>query len=158
MINALIVWLIFVAAVAVLCLAKPNTGCIFIGLFFLAMAIGVSIVLALTIPQSYIDMGKSALMPFFRKFILNVVAPNPALLVLLAAVSQIAIGLLILNKKNNVKTGLAGGIVFTSAIIPLGIEELPNPISALAQAYLLTKEFDKTFLEIQNSKYKKEVF
>jgi len=33
-----------------------------------------------------------------------------------------------------------------------------SSIPALAQAYLLTKEFDKTFLEIQNSKYKKEVF
>ena len=152
MINAVIVWLIFVVAVAVLCFAKPNAGRIFLGLFFLAMAIGVNIVLALTNPQSYVDMGKNAFIPFYREFFLNIVVPNPALFILLAAVYQIAIGLLILDKKNKVKIGLVGGIIFTMMIIPLGLEELPNPILALTQAYLFTKDFDKTFLEILHSK------
>ncbi len=154
MINAVIVWLIFVVAVAILCLAKPNAGRIFLGLFFLATAIGVNIVLALTNPQSYVDMGKNAFIPFYREFFLNIVALNPALFILLAAVYQIAIGLLILDKKNKVKIGLVGGIIFTVMIIPLGIEELPNPILALAQAYLFTKDFDKTFLEILHSKFR----
>ena len=38
MINSVIVWLIFVAVVAVLCFSKPNAGRLFFGLFFLAFA------------------------------------------------------------------------------------------------------------------------
>jgi len=148
MINPLTVWAIFVLAVTTLCLAKPNAGRIFLGLFYVAMAIGVNIVLVLLHPQLYIELGRNALIPLYRALFLQVIALNPPLFILPVAACQIAIGLLILNKGRYVKVGLAGGIIFTLAITPLGIEELPNPVLALAQVFLLTKEFDTTFLEI----------
>ena len=52
MIIPIIVSKIFVLAVVVLCLAKPNTGRIFRGLFFLVMAIGVNITTCLEILRS----------------------------------------------------------------------------------------------------------
>jgi len=54
MIDPLTVWLIFILAVTALCLAKPNAGRIFLGLFYLAMAIGINIVLVLLYSQLYI--------------------------------------------------------------------------------------------------------
>ena len=64
--------------------------------------------------------------------------------------------MLILNRKNYVKIGLVAGIIFNIAIIPLGVEEMPNWIWALAQVYLLRKEFDKTFVEILHAKLRRE--
>lgn len=58
MINAVIAWLIFILSVAFMCLVKPNTGRLFIGLFFLVMAIAVNIIIALTNPQSYVDIRR----------------------------------------------------------------------------------------------------
>ena len=52
MIILIIVSTIFVLAVVVLCPAKPNAGRIFLGLFFLVMAIGVNITTFLEILRS----------------------------------------------------------------------------------------------------------
>jgi len=52
MVIPIIVSTIFVLAVVVLCLAKPNAGQIFLGLFFLVMAIGVNITTFLEILRS----------------------------------------------------------------------------------------------------------
>lgn len=77
---------------------------------------------------------------------------NPALLVLPIAAFQIAMALLILSKQRYVKVGLMGTMVFVIAITPLGTIQLPWLGMVLAQGYLLTKEFDTTFLEIVRSK------
>jgi len=122
----------------------------------LAMAIGVNIVLSLLNPQAFVELGKNALIPFYRELFHDVVALNPPLFGLLAAAFEIAVGLLILNRKNYVKIGLVAGIIFNIAIIPLGVEEMPNWIWALAQVYLLRKEFDKTFVEILRAKLRRE--
>jgi len=42
MLASYIVSAVFVVSVVALCIAKPNAGRIFLGLFFLAMALGVS--------------------------------------------------------------------------------------------------------------------
>ena len=156
MISPFMVWLIFVTLVLILCLAKPNAGRIFLGFFFLAMAIGVNIITVLVAPQSYVEMGKNALIPFYRWVFLNIIALNPPLFVLPIAVFQIAVALMILSKKIYVKIGLVGGIIFLLGITPLGIESLPNPVLALALALLLRKEFDMTFLEILRSKLRRQ--
>jgi hypothetical protein len=67
---------------------------------------------------------------------------------LLVAAYEITIALMMLSKGRYVKRGLIGGIVFLIAITPLGVWTLGNPIMALALAYLLTKEYDQSFLEM----------
>lgn len=66
MLTTFTIWLAFVALFFLFCLAKPNASRIFLGFFFIVMAIGVNIVTVLTAPQSYITLGANALIPFYR--------------------------------------------------------------------------------------------
>jgi hypothetical protein len=148
MAEVLGIWLMFVLTVLFLCVVKPNAGRMFLGLLYLAVAIGVNIALSFLSPQAFVELGKNALIPFYREPFHGIVALNPPLFGLLAATFQIAVGLLILYKKSYVIIGMVAGIIFNLAVIPLGVEETPNWILALAQLSLLRKEFDTSFLEI----------
>lgn len=147
MINPFTIWLAFVLLVFLFCFIKPNWARIFLGFFFLVMAIGINVVTVLVAPQSYIEMGRNAFIPFYRWIFLNVIALNPALFVLPIAGFQITIALMMLNKKKYVKIGLVGGILFLVGIAPLGLESLPNLILAAALGWLLRGEYDTTLLE-----------
>ncbi len=152
MINPFTVSVAFVLAVVVFCLAKPNAGRIFLGFFYLAMAIGINIVTVIANPQSYVEMGKDALIPLYRELFVKVIALNPPLFVLPIAAFQIAMAFLILHKGRYVKIGLIGTMIFVIGVTPLGTIQFPWLGLVLAQAFLLTKEFDTTFLEILRSK------
>lgn len=139
----------FCLLVLLLCLVRPYAGRIFVGIFFLIMAVGVNVVLVLVAPDQFVALGTDApVVSLYRWFFENVVALVPPLFGLLAAGYEITIALMMLFKGRYVKWGLIGGIVFLIAITPLGIWTLGNPIMALALAYLLTKEYDRTFLEM----------
>jgi len=113
------------------------------------MAVGVNVVLVLVAPDQFVALGTDApVVPLYRWFFGNVVALAPPLFGLLAAAYEVTIALMMLFKGRYVKWGLIGGIVFLIAITPLGVWTLGNPIMALALAYLLTKEYDRTFLEM----------
>jgi hypothetical protein len=140
---------VFCLLVLLLCLVRPYAGRIFVGIFFLIMAVGVNVVLVLVAPDQFVALGTDApVVSLYRWFFENVVALVPPLFGLLAAGYEITIALMMLFKGRYVKWGLIGGIVFLIAITPLGVWTLGNPIMALALAYLLTKEYDRTFLEM----------
>jgi hypothetical protein len=140
---------VFCLLVLLLCLVRPYAGRIFVGIFFLIMAVGVNVVLLLVAPDQFVALGTDApVVSLYRWFFENVVALVPPLFGLLAAGYEITIALMMLFKGRYVKWGLIGGIVFLIAITPLGIWTLGNPIMALALAYLLPKEYDRTFLEM----------
>jgi hypothetical protein len=142
-------WSVFCLLVLLLCLVRPYAGRIFVGIFFLIMAVGVNVVLVLVAPDQFVALGtEDALIPLYRWFFENVVALAPPLFGLLVAAYEITIALMMLSKGQGVKWGLIGGIIFLIAITPLGIWTLGNPIMALALAYLLTKEYDRSFLEM----------
>jgi len=139
---------VFCLLVLLLCLVRPYAGRIFVGIFFLIMAIGVNVVMVFVDPNSYIGLGADSFIPLYRWVFINLVALAPPLFVLPVAAFEIAIALLMLSKGRYVKWGLIGGIIFLIAITPLGIWTLGNPIMALALAYLLTKEYHRDFLEM----------
>jgi len=140
---------LFSLLVLLLCLIRPGAGRIFVGLFFLVMAIGVNVVLVLVAPDFFVALGTNdALIPLYRWFFENVIALAPPLFGLLAAAYEITIALMMLSKDKHVKWGLIGGIVFLIGITPLGVWTLANPILAVAMAYLLTKEFDRSILQM----------
>jgi hypothetical protein len=142
-------WAVFCLLVLLLCLVRPYAGRIFVGIFFLIMAVGVNVVLVLVAPDQFVALGTDApVVSLYRWFFENIVALVPPLFGLLAAGYEITIALMMLFKGRYVKWGLIGGIVFLIAITPLGVWTLGNPIMALALAYLLTKEYDRTFLEM----------
>jgi len=144
-----IIWSIgFVLIVMILCLLKPNAGRIFLGIFYLIMAIGINGVNAFTNPQSTVQMGADSLIPMYRIFFTEVVAAAPSLFILLVVIFQIGVGLLILNKHKRVKLGLAGATIFLILITPFGVIQLPWLGIAIVQIYLLRKDFDKTLIEI----------
>jgi len=148
-VQQLITFAVFSLLVLLLCLVRPYAGRIFVGIFFLIMAVGVNVVLVLVAPDQFVALGtEDALIPLYRWFFENVVALAPPLFGLLVAALEITIALMMLSKEQGVKWGLIGGIVFLIAITLLGTWTLANPILALALAYLLTKEYDRSFLEM----------
>lgn len=147
--QQLIPFALFSLLVLLLCLVRPGAGRIFMGIFFLVMAIGVNVVLVLVAPNLFVALGTNdAIIPLYRWFFENVVALAPPLFGLLAAAYEITIALMMLSKDKYVKWGLIGGIVFLIGITPLGVWTLANPILALTLAYLLTREYDRSLLEM----------
>ena len=150
--DAKIIWSIgFVLLVILLCVAKPNIGRIFLGIFYLIMAIGINIVNAFTNPLSTVQMGEASLLDFYKTFFSVVVSKAPALFILAVAMFQIVMALLILNKNQKVKLGLIGTTIFLIFITPFGVIQIPWLGIAAVQFYLLSKNFDKTFFEIIDS-------
>lgn len=147
---------VVVLGIIILCLLRPNAGRIFLGFFYSAMGLGVNLVLGLTNPQSYLEMGRGASIPLYRELFSQIISLNPILFILLIAAFQITMGLLILYKQRAVKIGLVGTMVFVVAITPLGIHQIPWLGLPLIQAYLLTKDFNKSFVEIIRSKIRRE--
>lgn len=147
--QQLITFALFSLLVLLLCLVRPGAGRIFMGIFFLVMAIGVNVVLVLVAPNLFVALGTNdAIIPLYRWFFENVVALAPPLFGLLAAAYEITIALMMLSKDKYVKWGLIGGLVFLIGITPLGVWTLANPILALTLAYLLTREYDRSLLEM----------
>jgi hypothetical protein len=58
--EQLVPWTIFCLLVLVLCLLRPGAGRIFVGVFFLIMAIGVNVVLVLVAPDLFVGLGTDA--------------------------------------------------------------------------------------------------
>jgi hypothetical protein len=152
MIIPFIVSSVFVLAVVILCLVKPNASRIFLGFFFLVMAIGVNSSFTFTNPQGYVEYASGGLLPLHRDTALTIVGVNPVLFGLLLMVFEIGMGLLLLHKGKSVKIGLIGTMVFLIGITPLSFVEIPWLGLIIGEAYLLTKEFDTSLLEIMRSK------
>ena len=147
--EQLITSAVFSSLVLVLCLLRPSAGRIFLGTFFLVMAIGVNVVLAFVAPDQFVALGtEEPLVPLYLWFFENVVALAPPFFGLLAAAYEVTIALMMLSKGRYTKWGLIGGIVFLIGITPLGVWTLANPIMALAMALLLRKEYDRSLPEM----------
>ncbi len=143
--------------VLVLCLVRPNAGRIFLGIFFLVMAVGVNVVLVIVAPDQFVALGtEESLVPLYHWFFENVVALAPPLFGLLAAAYEVTIALMMLSKGRYAKWGLFGGIIFLLGITPLGVWTLANPIMALALALLLRREYDRSFVEVLHLKSRPE--
>lgn len=142
--ELLVPTLAFYLLVLVLCVVRPGAGRVFVGAFFLVMALGINIVLVFVAPELFVALGTSApLIPLYSWFFGNVVALTPALFGLSAVAYEVTIALMMLSKGWQVRWGLIGGIVFLIAITPLGVWTLANPILAVAMAYLLSGECDR---------------
>jgi hypothetical protein len=116
------------------------------------MAIGVNGSFTFINPGAYGEYASGALIPLYRDLAVTIVEINPFLFGLLLMAFEIAMGLLLLHKGKSVKIGLIGTMVFLIGIAPLSVLQLPWLGLIIAQAYLLTREFDVTFLEAIRSK------
>ena len=153
--TPLMVWTVFVILVLAGCWLKPNATRIFLGGFFIVMALGFHLVLVLINPRVYDGFATTALLPFYRWIFRTLVMPQPLFFALLAAAFEITIALLILHKQQYARLGLAIGSLFLVAITPLGVETLPNALLALGLAYLALQEFDANVLEAVRAKLRR---
>jgi hypothetical protein len=153
MLTPILVSSIFVLAVVVLCFAKPNAGRIFLGIFFLVMALGVNG--SFTFGQAYIDYASGALIPFYRALTVNVISISPFLFGLLLMAFEIAMGLLLLHKHKSVKIGLLGTMLFLAGMAPLDWVQLPWLGLIAAEAYLFKHDFDRSLWEMIRPESKK---
>jgi hypothetical protein len=136
-------------------LVKPNAGRIFLGFFYLLMAIGVNGSFTFTSPQAYMEYASGALIPLYRDIALTVVELNVVLFGSLLIAFEIIMGLLLLHKGKFVKIGLVGTMVFLVGIAPLSYVQFPWLGLIIGEAYLLTKDFETSFLETIRSKLRR---
>ena len=72
--QQLITFAVLSSLVLVLCVLRPNAGRVFLGLYFLVMAIGVNVVLVFVAPDQFVALGTNdAMVPLYRWFFENVV-------------------------------------------------------------------------------------
>lgn len=147
MASPMIISSLFVLAVVVLCLLKPNAGRIFLGLFFLAMALGVNGSFTFGNPQAYLDYANGTLIPFYRLLAIRVVTISPVIFGILLMVFEISMGFLLLHKKQAVRVGLIGTMIFIIGIAPMSWMQIPWLGLLVGQGFLLTKDFDQSVLE-----------
>ena len=146
--SPMLVSTIFVFAVVVLCFAQPNAGRIFLGLFFLVMALGVNGSFTFGNPQAYVDYAEGALIPSYRNLVVPVVSLSPFLFGLLLMAFEITMGLLLLHKHKSVKIGLIGTMLFLAGMAPLDWLQFPWLGLIVAEAYLYKFNFDRSFIEM----------
>lgn len=153
MLNPITISSVFVLGVVILCFVKPNAGRIFLGFFFLLMAIGVNGSFTFSNPQAYVEYAQGALIPFYRDLALGFIAVlGPTLFGVLLMLFEISMGVMLLHKKKSVKIGLIGTMIFVIGIAPLAVVQIPWIGLVIGEAYLLTKEFDHHFIDIIRSK------
>jgi hypothetical protein len=154
MLAPILISSVFVLFVIVLCFAKPNAGRIFLGFFFLVMALGVNGSFTFSNPQAYLDYANEALVPFYRSLTLSIIGISPFLFGLLLMAFEITMGLLILHKRKSVKVGLIGTMLFLAGMSPLGWLQLPWLGLIVAEIHLFRQEFNRSFWEIVRPKAK----
>jgi hypothetical protein len=138
MLQQTLVWMAVCLAALGLCLWRAEVGRVVLGVFFIVMALGVNVVFVVVAPDGFVKLGTDApLIPFYRWVFEHIVAVAPAVLGLLVAAFEIAVGLLMLRGGRRTEWGLIGGIVFLVAITPLGPWTLPNLIMAVALGVIL---------------------
>jgi hypothetical protein len=145
-VEPFIITSIFYLAVMVLCVLRPNAGRIFIGAFFLIMAFGVHGYFILANPQGYLNFADGFALTIYRDIAVAIVEVSPVGFGVVMLLFETAVGLLILSRGRQVKFGLIAGIVFLVGIAPWGLVTMANLVLALAMAYLLTKNFERSAL------------
>ncbi len=143
---------LFILALVILCFLRPNAGRIALGFLFLAAALVVNGFFISTNPQGYDAYLREAYLPLYRELTARTVAVHPVFYGLLLMAFEIAMGLLLLNKGVYVKIGLVGTMIFLIALAPVHTIQLPWLGLLIGQIYLLTKDFDRTFLEMVRRK------
>jgi hypothetical protein len=137
-VQLLVAWLIPVPFLA-LALWRPKVGRLVLGWFFIAMGLCVNMVLVFQAPEGFVEIGRNALLAFYRPLFVDVVALAPALVGLVVALYEVTIGTLMLLGGRKARLGLIGGAVFNLFITPLNPMAVPNLLFVVTDLYLFTR-------------------
>jgi hypothetical protein len=96
--------------------------------------------MAIVSPQEYVNFADLAFIGFYKEFIQGWFSRHGAFMIAAIATGQLIIGVAMLLKGWIFRWGAIGGIVFLTAIIPLGVGSgFPFPIITALAFYLLLK-------------------
>jgi hypothetical protein len=136
----------------VLSLLKPNAGRIGYALVFVLVGCGINYTVSLVYPDNMHAWSQVALLPFYRTIMATWLAPLGGFFFFVTATSQLAVALLLLSRGKWVKLGLVGGMLFFLLITPIMVMTFPSVIAAAGLAFLLTKEYNTTVLDMLRAK------
>jgi hypothetical protein len=143
MLTRVVVWSIFVLAVAVFCLLRPQAARLLVGGFFGLMGLVVHGLLVITNPEGYVRFAEQAPLLFYRQIGLFLTEPNPRAFGVVMLILEVTLAALILSRGRWAKVGILGAILFLVGISPLGFDLMPNLLLAAALVYLLTQDFPR---------------
>jgi hypothetical protein len=146
MAGPIVAGVLYSVLVIVLSFLKPNAARIFLGIFFLAMGLGVNLSFLLTQPSFVYDYGKNSWLPLYRILSDTLIAPAPLMFGILLIVFEVTIGVLLLSRRGWVRVGLVGVTVFVLALIPINPIQGIWALSIVGTIYLLTRSFDTGLL------------
>jgi hypothetical protein len=142
MIGPIVVGIGYSLIVIVLSVLKPNAGRIVLGIFFLAMGLGVNLTMALTQPTFILEYGLGAWLPLYRTLTERIIGSAPLLFGVLLIGFEVLMGILLLTRGVVVKIGLVGTMVFVLALVPIALTQIAWAGSIAGHVYLLTRRFD----------------
>jgi hypothetical protein len=137
MTEQLLVWLAFTVGFLLFSLARPNSARVVIGLFFIAMAVGVNLMFLLVDAQSFARLGADSFLPMYRDFFRTSVAESPLSYAAPAVALELLLGIMLLGGGRMARTALVGAALFLAAIAPLNVATAPNVVLALSLVLLL---------------------
>jgi uncharacterized membrane protein YkgB len=136
-----IIWSIFCLVALALALWQPRLTRRLLGGFFVLMALGVNVSLALRDPAWFVHLGTdSPLLPVYAWGFAHLVAVAPAAFGIAIAAYEVLVGVLMMAGGPRSRWGLAGGILFLVLSAPLSSWTVPNLILAAALAAILLRE------------------
>jgi hypothetical protein len=128
---------LFAVALIVVARIKPEWGRIAAGIFFLVTAFFITVPVAVNAPHLYVELGRNAVIPFYRWAFTTLVSLSPRPFLLPVFLYQVAAGVLILCKGKYTRLGFVSGILFCLSILLMGIAEIAAPACVLALALIL---------------------
>jgi hypothetical protein len=136
-INPYTVMISFAVILALLVYFRPAIGRIVTGIFFLVMAFGVNIPMAIIDPGLFAAAGANALLPVYHWFFGLILAQYPLPFVILLILFEATIGVMILSRGWTVHLGLIGACLFCLFLTPVGMEEITSPLLIIPFGMLL---------------------
>jgi len=143
-----LVFLLFSLIVLAAAWLKPDWTRLFVGFFFLLMALGVNLAMILIDPGIYVQAGSQALLPVYKWFFTSVLAAATVPFVIALIVFEISVAVSILSRGKWARCGLIAAVVFCVGMAPLGIESITTPVLGLAIGLLLRREYPRSLLDL----------
>lgn len=110
------------------------------------LAAGVNLYLAIWMPEVYRGWSESAILPFYRTFMMEVQMPYLQWIVFFFALHQLMVALLILHQGQAVHNGLLGAILFHILVVPWGVGLIPNLMLIVLLFAMLPKAYPNSLL------------
>jgi hypothetical protein len=137
----------------VLSLLKPNAARIGYALVFVLVGCGINYTVSFAYPDNMQAWSEVALLPFYRAIMATWLVPLGGFFFFATATYQLAVALLLLSRGKWVKLGLMGGMLFFLLITPIMVMTFPSVIAVAGLAFLLTKEYNSSVLDMLRAKF-----